>query len=92
MSDADPPSEAYRIRVRDHLDTCWSEWFDGWEMIYLEDGDFTLYRMQVDQSALHGVLHTIRDLNLTLLSVIRIPVHAECPLGQCTDSQDAVDL
>jgi hypothetical protein len=63
----------YRIRVKDHLDPCWSEWFEDWELAHLENGEFLLVRTQVDQSALHGVLNKILDLNLTLVSVTRIP-------------------
>jgi len=62
----------YRIQVKDHLDPCWSEWFDGWDLTHLENGEFLLHRTRVDQSALHGVLNKILDLNLTLISVTRI--------------------
>lgn len=66
------PSNGYQIRVKDHLDPCWAEWFDGWELTNLENDEFLLCRTRVDQSALHGVLNKIRDLNLTLVSVTGI--------------------
>lgn len=62
---------AYEIRVKDHLDPCWWQWFEGWSPTNLGDGEVSLHQSDVDQSALHGVLNKIRDLNLTLLSVTR---------------------
>lgn len=66
-------SSGYEIRIRNHLNTCWSEWFDGWVLTNLENGEVLMSRTPVDQSALHGVLNKIRDLNLTLISVSPIP-------------------
>jgi hypothetical protein len=66
-------SSGYEIRIRNHLNTCWSEWFEGWVLTNLENGEVLMSRTQVDQSALHGVLNKIRDLNLTLISVSPIP-------------------
>jgi len=63
----------YEIRVKNHLDPCWHDWFDGWEITNLEDGEVLLTNASVDQSALHGALNKIRDLNLTLISVTQIP-------------------
>ena len=66
-------SDGYEIRIRNHLNTCWSEWFDGWVLTNLENGEVLMSRTPVDQSALHGALNKIRDLNLTLISVSPIP-------------------
>jgi hypothetical protein len=63
----------YEIRIKDHLDTYWYEWFEGWTITNLECGEVLLRRFNVDPSALHGALNKIRDLNLVLLSVTRIP-------------------
>jgi hypothetical protein len=63
----------YEIRVKDHLDTYWLEWFEGWSVTNLENGEVLLKSNKVDQSKLHGALNKIRDLNLTLLSVTCIP-------------------
>ena len=65
-------SAGYEIRVRDHLDTVWLNWFEGWSVTNLENGEVLLKSNQVDQSSLHGALNKVRDLNLTLLSVICI--------------------
>jgi hypothetical protein len=59
----------YEIRVRDHLDTYWHAWFEGWSVTNLENGEVLLQSSRVDQAKLHGTLIKIRDLNLTLLSV-----------------------
>jgi hypothetical protein len=70
-------STGYEIRIRNHLNTCWAEWFDGWVLTNLENGEVLMSRTGVDQSALHGVLNKIRDLNLTLLSVSTISKTSE---------------
>ena len=62
----------YEIRIKDHLETYWYEWFEGWSIINLEWGEVLLRRYNLDQSALHGALNKIRDLNLVLLSVTRV--------------------
>ena len=61
--------EYYEIKIKAHLDQRWLERFEGLELTYLE-GDMTLLSGSLpDQSALHGLLERIRDLNLTLISV-----------------------
>jgi len=62
---------SYEIHVKDHLDPCWCQWFEGWSLSNLGNGEVSLCRSDVDQSALHGALNKIFDLNLTLLSVRR---------------------
>ena len=62
----------YNIRVKGHLDGCWSEWFDGLEILNLENGEAVLSGEIVDQSALHGVLVKVRDLGLPLIAVSRV--------------------
>jgi hypothetical protein len=63
---------SYEIRVRDHLETHWSTFFEGWAITNLENGEVLLSNTNVDQAGLHGVLNKIRDLNLTLISVNKI--------------------
>lgn len=59
----------YEILLKGHLETYWSEYFDGWTITNLENGKVLLTNPNIDQAGLHGVLNRIRDLNLTLLSV-----------------------
>ncbi len=63
----------YEIRIRDHLDQHWFAWFEGWTITNLENGDVLLQKAMVDPSGLFGTLNKIRDLNMTLISVARIP-------------------
>lgn len=59
----------FEIRLEGHLDTCWSEWLEGMTITPLENGDTLLSGPLVDQSALHGLLNRIRDMNLCLISI-----------------------
>jgi hypothetical protein len=62
----------YDIRVKGHLDGCWSEWFDGLQITNLENGVAMLSGEIADQAALHGVLNKVRNLNLPLISVTSV--------------------
>ncbi len=62
----------YEIRVRNHLDNCWRVWFEGMVIADLENGDSLIRGPIADQSALHGILARIRDLNLTLIYVRKV--------------------
>jgi hypothetical protein len=59
----------YQIRVKGHLDTSWSVWFDGLRIMHDADGATTLRGPVVDQAALYGLIGRARDLGLTLLGV-----------------------
>jgi hypothetical protein len=64
--------QQYHIRVKGHLDQCWSDWFDGFTITNVENGEAILCGTIVDQAALHGVLMKVRDLGLPLLAVSRV--------------------
>jgi hypothetical protein len=62
----------YHIRVKGHLSSQWSEWFDGFTIINCEDGEALLSGIILDQAALYGLLNKISNLGLPLLSVNRV--------------------
>ena len=59
----------YQIRLEGHLDQGHEEWFDGFSMTHLPNGETVLNGQITDQAALHGALLRIRDLGIPLLSV-----------------------
>jgi len=59
----------YEIRVRGLLDESWSGWLDGLTIEPQAHGQTLLSGPIRDQAALHGLLHKIRDLGLSLLCV-----------------------
>jgi len=63
----------YQIRVKNHLDSQWMDWFGGMTITLEEDGVSLLTGPVVDQAALHGLLKKVRDLGLSLLSVNQVP-------------------
>ena len=69
--------EVYEIVVKGHLDSEWSEWFDGLTITLVGNGETILSGPVVDQAALHGVLIKIRDLGLPLLGLSRIEPERE---------------
>jgi hypothetical protein len=64
--------EVYRLTLKGHLDSAWSEWFEGLTITRADNGETILTGPVVDQTALHGVLIKIRDLGLPLLALTRI--------------------
>lgn len=64
-----PTFTIYEIKLKDHLDTKWAEWFYDMSITHENDGTTTLYGPLPDQAALHNILLKIRDLNLILINV-----------------------
>jgi hypothetical protein len=62
----------YEIRIKGHLASRWATWFDGMTLSAESDGTTVLEGAVVDQAALHGLLHKVRDIGLPLLSVTRL--------------------
>ena len=73
-------SEIHEIRVQGHLDDHRANWLEGLALTRENDGTTTLTGRLADQAALHGVLNTIRDLNLPIVSVRRVYPDADRPI------------
>jgi hypothetical protein len=72
-----PPS-CYEIRLEGVIGEIWAAWFEGLSIREEFDRELNqpvsiLYGPIPDQPALHGLLARIRDLNLTLISIKKIP-------------------
>jgi len=66
----------YEIRVEGHLGDRWSDWFDGLTVRNDPNGETRLTGAISDQTALYGVLTKIHNLNLVLVSLVRLPYSA----------------
>lgn len=64
----------FELRVKGHLDARWADWFDGLTLTQARDGTTVIRGEVADQAALHGLLQTLRDLGLPLVSVTQVAV------------------
>ena len=62
----------YEIRLKGHLHSRWSAWFDGLSLTNESDGTTIIHGPVADQAALYGLLQKTRDLGLPLISVNHI--------------------
>ena len=62
----------YQIRIKGQLESEWRAWFGDVTITQDENGDTLITGALVDQAALHARLRKVRDLGLTLISVIRL--------------------
>ena len=62
----------YQIRIKGHLGSQWTGWFEGLTITREEGGSTLLTGPVVDQAALHGLLKKVRDLGMPLISVNRV--------------------
>jgi hypothetical protein len=68
--DSDPnPPMVYQIRVKSHLDSNWTDWFEGLTITLEKSGHTLLTGTVIDQAALLGLLKKIGDLGMALISV-----------------------
>ncbi len=88
----------YQIRIKGHLGSQWTDWFEGLTITLEEDGDTLMTGPVIDQAALHGVLKKVRDIGLPLISVSPVqPGQEDRPVvkkkrkdGMTTKVQDRV--
>jgi hypothetical protein len=81
-------STRYEIRLGGHLEPRWAAWFDGMTLTHADDGSTVLTGAALDQAALHGVLHKIRDLGVPLLAVRRLdPDRPHSPAARSASSR-----
>ena len=66
----------YEIRVKGHLEHRWAAWFDGLSLTAVDDGTTVISGPVVDQAALHGLLHKLRDVGIPLVSLTLLPSDA----------------
>jgi hypothetical protein len=78
MSDTHAASDArrepgeYEIRLKGHLESRWSAWFDGLSLTRESDGTTVIRSSVIDQATLHGLLSKVRDLGLPLIAVTQV--------------------
>lgn len=69
-------ADVYQIKVQGQLDASWSVWFSGFTITTTDGPDAhsltTLTGPIADQSALRGMLNRVWDLNLIVVSVLRL--------------------
>lgn len=65
--------EYYEFRVKSHLGPSSAGAFEGFAIRHEASGESIITGPVVDQAALHGILMRIRDLNLALVEVKRVP-------------------
>ena len=66
----------YEVRVRGHLGSQWTAWFDGLRLTTEDDGITVIRGPVVDQAALHGLLQKLRDVGIPLISLTQLPPDA----------------
>ena len=66
-------TQQYEIRVKGHLGSRWTAWFDGLSVANEDDGTTVIRGPVVDQAALHGLLQKLRDVGIPLISLIQLP-------------------
>jgi len=65
----------YQIKIGGRLDSSWSEWLGGLEIIHKEENGSSLTYLignVEDQPALFTILERMRDLNLLPISIEQI--------------------
>lgn len=78
IKDVNDLGDVYQIKINGNLDQKWSGWFNELAIILersRDDSETTILTGQItDQAKLRGILNKIWDLNLGVISVIRLPL------------------
>ncbi len=72
MRDGYDEATIYEIRLKGHLEARWADRFGGMTIVLADNGETILIGPVIDQAALHGLLKTVRDLGLPLISINRV--------------------
>ncbi len=83
-------AQYYEIRLKGHLSSQWTEWFEGLTITLEDNGDTLLTGPVVDQTALHGLPKKVRDLGMPLVSVSPVEPDPATMLG--TGPADVSDV
>lgn len=62
----------YEICVEGQLDSSWTEWFDGLQVVPQENGETLIVGPVSDQALLQGILIKVFNLRLPLVSLKRV--------------------
>ena len=66
------PNQNFEIHIKENLSPEWLDWFEGFALTFMPNGETVIFGAITDQSALHGLFARIRDLNLTIISVNQV--------------------
>ena len=67
------------IRVKGQIDKSWSDWLGALTINYIDNGNTLLSGTICDQSALYGLLNSLSNLGMELVSLGTIPqVEGRC--------------
>lgn len=61
----------YQIRIKGHLGPQWTDWFGGLTITLEDNGETLLTGPVADQATLYGLVRTVRDSGLSLISITR---------------------
>jgi hypothetical protein len=92
-STASAAGDRYELRVQGRIGPSWEAYFDGMTVSLRDDGTTAISGTVVDQAALHGLLHKLRDIGIPLLSLTRTTgaVAEPDPTGHSTSEPQPLD-